>query len=135
MKTIRSANTDLYYVHVMRKEMEVYRKILSSIQKYAKWPLYPRCLLSRPDLLVLEDLSAIDDLLMLHFNESFQFTPTHIELFLEHLAEMHVASLEWQLKDQIDVLNVYNQKLPEVILARSNQWYLVGIKVSNSLIE
>lgn len=108
----------------------MYRKILINIQKYAKWPLYPRLYLYRPDLLVLEDLLSIrQDLKMMHFNESTDFTCDNIKLFLTHLAEMHVSSLEWQHKEHIDVLKDYSHDTPELLLSRTNKWYLVGIKV------
>lgn len=112
----------------------MYRSILPNIQRYAKWPLYPRCLLNRSDIMVLEHLSqqSQHNLLMLHYDSSPDYTPQSIELFLEHLAEMHAASLEWLEKENIDILHNPKYDITEKLMGRTNKWYLVSIKVNQT---
>lgn len=116
-----------------RKESGIYKYILPSIQKYAQKPLYPKAYLTRRDILVLEDLSLPEKKLK-QMQPNEPYTIKHYQLFLKHLAELHAASLAWELEDEINIGQKFKSYLPEIQLTNTNEWYTTGIKVNFFLI-
>lgn len=111
------------------KETKIYEAILPNIQRYARSSLYPKCYYTRRDLLVLEDLSRPEKRLR-HLSGIAAYTLEHFHLFLRHLADLHSASIAWELKENVNIGAQYKAALFELQLVNSNEWYMTGIKVS-----
>ncbi|XP_023303362.2 uncharacterized protein LOC111685338 [Lucilia cuprina] len=109
------------------KESEIYRSILPHIQKYTPRPLYPQAYLTRKDLLVLEDFSRPEKRLKQMQSHEI-YTLKHYQLYLQHLAELHSASLAWEFKDKINIGQQFEKTLYELQLINTNEWYITGIK-------
>ncbi|XP_065357579.1 uncharacterized protein LOC135951785 [Calliphora vicina] len=109
------------------KESSIYQNILPNIQKYAQKPLYPKAYLTRRDLLVLEDFSVPEKSLR-QLQPLEVYTVKHYQLFLQHLAELHAASLAWEFKENVNIGQQFDKVLYELQLINSNEWYITGIK-------
>ncbi|TMW50695.1 hypothetical protein DOY81_004219 [Sarcophaga bullata] len=109
------------------KESAIYRDILPQIQKYASKPLYPQAFLTRKDLVVLEDFSQPDKNLK-QMQDGEMYTLKHYQLFLEHLAELHAASLAWEAKEGVAIGQQFKNSLFELQLTNTNEWYTAGAK-------
>ncbi|XP_022224502.2 uncharacterized protein LOC111075491 [Drosophila obscura] len=109
---------------VFRKESAIYTKILPNVQKYATKKLFPQCFYSRNDLIVLEDLTQE----YRHLKASESYTLEHYKLVLEHLAELHAASIAWEEKEQFNIGERYKDVLTELHLSTENSWFMTGLK-------
>ncbi|XP_017007061.2 uncharacterized protein [Drosophila takahashii] len=109
---------------VFHKESAVYRHILPKIQKYATKKLFPECYYSRNDILVLEDLTQN----YRHLNANESYTLDHYKLVLEHLSELHAASIAWEENENLNIYENYKDVLTELHLDASNSWYTTGLK-------
>ncbi|BFF94525.1 uncharacterized protein DMAD_12132 [Drosophila madeirensis] len=109
---------------VFRKESAIYAKILPNVQKYATKKLFPRCFYSRNDILVLEDLTQE----YRHLKATESYTLEHYKLVLEHLAEVHAASIAWEEKEQFNIGERYKDVLIELHLSTENSWFMTGLK-------
>ncbi|XP_014093610.3 uncharacterized protein [Bactrocera oleae] len=110
-----------------RKEICAYTAILPNIQKYATTKLYAECYYARSDLLVLEDLSAAH-LGYRHLTSDEPYTHRHIKLFLTHLAQLHVGSIAWEEKEDVNIGKQFEGSLFELMLIAENAWYVTGAK-------
>lgn len=110
------------------KESAIYKDILPHIQKYARRSLYPQVFLIRNDLLVLEDFSQPEKRLK-QMDDQEVYTLKHYQLFLEHLAEIHAASLAWETRERVNIGQQFQKVLFEVQLTETNEWYTAGTKV------
>ncbi|XP_039501196.1 uncharacterized protein LOC120457765 [Drosophila santomea] len=109
---------------VFRKESALYCQMLPKIQKYATKKLYPISYHSRNDILVLEDLTQ--DYRHLKANENY--TLDHYKLVLEHISELHAASIAWEEKENVKIYESYKNVLIELHLDANNSWYITGLK-------
>ncbi|XP_017082536.2 uncharacterized protein LOC108115544 [Drosophila eugracilis] len=109
---------------VFHKESAVYSQLLPKIQKYASKKLYPECYYSRNDILVLEDLTQ--NYRHLRVKESYSLD--HYKLVLEHLSELHAASIAWEEKENLNIYENYKNVLIELHLDAKNSWYITGLK-------
>ncbi|EDX05692.1 GD21660 [Drosophila simulans] len=109
---------------VFQKESALYSQLLPKIQKYATKKLYPKCYYSRNDILVLEDLTQ--DYRHLRANE--YYTLDHYKIVLEHLSELHAASIAWEEKENVQIYESYKHVLIELHLDANNSWYITGLK-------
>ncbi|EDW89975.2 uncharacterized protein Dyak_GE13008 [Drosophila yakuba] len=109
---------------VFQKESALYCQLLPKIQKYATKKLYPICYHSRNDILVLEDLTQ--DYRHLKANENY--TLDHYKLVLEHISELHAASIAWEEKENVKIYESYKNVLIELHLDANNSWYITGLK-------
>ena len=57
------------------------------------------------------------------------YTLKHYQLFLEHLAELHAASLAWEAREGLNIGQEFKNSLFELQLTNSNEWYTAGAKV------
>ncbi|XP_037710580.1 uncharacterized protein LOC119547687 isoform X2 [Drosophila subpulchrella] len=92
---------------VFHKESAVYTHILPNIQKY-----------------VLEDLTQN----YRHLNAKESYTLDHYKLVLEHLSELHAASIAWEEKEILNIYKNYKDVLIELHLDANNSWYITGLK-------
>lgn len=53
----------------------------------------------------------------------------HYQLFLEHLAELHAASLAWEAREEVNIGQRFKNCLFELQLTNTNEWYTAGAKV------
>ncbi|KAH8412704.1 hypothetical protein KR009_004848 [Drosophila setifemur] len=109
---------------VFRKKATIYTQLLPNIQKFATNKLFPKCFYSRNDILVLEDLTQN----FRHLKASEHYTIEHYKLILEHLAELHAASIAWEKKDQFNIHDRYKDVLTEMLVSAENSWYMTGLK-------
>ncbi|KAH8366388.1 hypothetical protein KR084_003326 [Drosophila pseudotakahashii] len=109
---------------VFHKESAVYSHILPKIQKYATKKLFPECYYSRNDILVLEDLTQN----YRHLNANESYTLDHYKLVLEHLSELHAASIAWEENENLNIYENFKDVLTELHLDASNSWYTTGLK-------
>ncbi|XP_002132459.2 uncharacterized protein [Drosophila pseudoobscura] len=109
---------------VFRKESAIYTEILPNVQKYATKKLFPKCFYSRNDIIVLEDLTQE----YRHLKASEGYTLEHYKLVLEHLAEVHAASIAWEEKDQVNICERFKDVLIELHLSMDNSWFTTGLK-------
>ncbi|XP_017043944.1 uncharacterized protein LOC108089962 [Drosophila ficusphila] len=109
---------------VFQKESAIYSQMLPNIQKYASKKLFPRCYYSRNDILVLEDLTQN----YRHLKTSESYTIDHYKLVLEHLADLHAASIAWEEKEHLNIEERFNDVLTELHLDPDNSWYISGLK-------
>ncbi|XP_016984518.1 uncharacterized protein LOC108048388 [Drosophila rhopaloa] len=109
---------------VFHKESAVYSQLLPKIQKYATKKLFPVCYYSRNDILVLEDLTQN----YRHLKASESYTIDHYKLVLEHLSELHAASIAWEEKEHLNIEELYKDVLIELHLDADNSWYITGLK-------
>lgn len=110
------------------KEASIYENILPNIQKYARQRLFPKAYLLRKDILVLEDFSRPQKRLRQMLPHE-SYTLQHYQLYLEHLADMHAASLAWEFKEKLNIGQQFERTLFELQLTSTNEWFLTGIKV------
>ncbi|KAM7353570.1 uncharacterized protein ACRADG_005576 [Cochliomyia hominivorax] len=109
------------------KESGIYENILPNIQKYALDSLYPKAYLTRNDIMVLEDFTLPEKRLkQLKLHEVY--TEKHNKLFLKHLAQLHAASLAWEIREGVNMGQQFSHILQEVQLTPKNEWYVTGIK-------
>ncbi|XP_037958903.1 uncharacterized protein LOC119688296 [Teleopsis dalmanni] len=109
------------------KEGCIYTEILPNIQRYAPTQLYPECYYNRPDLLVLEDLSASPKGFH-HIDNFHSHTPLHHKVMLKHLAKLHAASIAWESYENINIGEKFQHQLKEMFLSTENEWYITGVK-------
>jgi len=48
---------------------------------------------------------------------------------LEHLSELHAASIAWEEKENFNIYKNYKDVLIELHLDANNSWYITGLKV------
>lgn len=111
------------------KESFIYQNILPNIQRYCRQPLYPKAYLTRKDLMVLEDFSLPEKHLQ-QLELHSVYTEKHFQLFLKHLAQLHAASLAWEIRENVNIVEQFGSMLYELQLINSNEWYITGIKVN-----
>ncbi|XP_050740952.1 uncharacterized protein LOC108033279 [Drosophila biarmipes] len=109
---------------VFPKEAAVYTRLLPKIQQYATKKLFPECYYSRPDILVLEDLTQN----YRHLKATESYTLDHYKLVLEHLSELHAASIAWEEIEHLNIYENYKDVLTELHLDSNNSWYITGLK-------
>ncbi|KAM7352920.1 uncharacterized protein ACRADG_005255 [Cochliomyia hominivorax] len=124
-----SLNTQNEYEHQVNfiKECGIYENILPNIQKYAQEALYPNAYLIRKDILVLEDFSQPGKHLK-HLKFQELDTKKHTKLFLKHLAQLHAASLAWEIKEGVNMAQQFPHILQELQVISTNKWFVTGIK-------
>lgn len=110
------------------KESSIYRDILPYVQRYADVPLYPKAYLARNDVIVLEDLSLPETGLR-QLDENQAYSLRHYQLFLQHLAKLHAASLAWESREGVNIGEQFKNILFELQMTTTNEWYTTGIRV------
>uniref|UniRef100_A0A1A9WZU8 CHK domain-containing protein n=1 Tax=Glossina brevipalpis TaxID=37001 RepID=A0A1A9WZU8_9MUSC len=111
---------------VFRKESGIYKNILPNLQRYAKKELFAKCYLAKEDLIVLEDLMQSGK--CIRHLKSNEYNENYYKLVLQYLAELHVASMSWELRDKINIQKDFSHILFELDLTVTNDWFCTGVK-------
>ncbi|KAL9930925.1 uncharacterized protein ACN427_000159 [Glossina fuscipes fuscipes] len=113
-------------IGVLRKESGIYKNILPNLQRYASKQLFAKCYLARDDLVVLEDLMQTDK--CIRHLKSNEYNEKYYKLVLQYLAQLHVASMCWELRDKIDIQKDFGHILYEFELTVTNEWFRTGVR-------
>ncbi|XP_017966850.2 uncharacterized protein LOC108658713 [Drosophila navojoa] len=131
VKALPQLSDEMEKEAIFRKEAWLYDNLLTYMQEYSNVKWSAKCLYTRPDLIVLENIklagyrAAAEKLL----------SETQLQQLLRSMAAFHASSLVYEQRQNFNIGRECSERLQEITVASNIAWFTTGISAVLAVIK